>query len=155
MSKNVLRYWLLLQQGAAITLVSLVTVVYIVIRSSRVKDITFNPSDNSDLTHEKISVFLYEYKEIVDLMNSTIVEEKKLSFNHLKRLSKKRYVHLNAYYYKNEFIGICYFVKKNQNVYIYYLAIKPEFQNKGFGTMIIKHLNPNWNNIYVNMLLQL
>ena len=140
-------YWLVLQQGGLITLLSLGFVVYIVIRSSKVKDIEYNPIDDSNLTHEKISVFLFEYKEIKKLLEDSL-EEMNMTFRTIKNLSRRRYVHFNAYYYNKEFVGICIFTKKNKNIFIYYLKIKDSMKHKGYASMILKQLNPEVNNIY-------
>ncbi len=38
------------------------------------------------------------------------------------------------------FVGYTYMINFFQGSFIYYLAIEPEYQNKGYGTALLKHL---------------
>ena len=66
-------------------------------------------------------------------------------------LANKKYVHFNAYYYNDEFIGLCFFTKKKNKMFILYLAVNEKLKGMGYGSIILKSLEPSNNHIYLNV----
>lgn len=144
------RYYLVIQQGTSLVFITVIFVIIIFTRRKKIVDIYDDPTEG--LSHEKINVFLLEYLEIRKLLKDTIKEEDRIPFWKLKLLSNKKYIHFNAYYYDNEFIGFAFFTRDNENrFYLLYLVIKPEYQGMGYGTKILESFDLKHSSIYVSV----
>lgn len=64
----------------------------------------------------------------------------RLPFWLLKFKAKKENSDFYAIYDENEYIGLLYLTYYKDIVYVFYLAIDPSQQSKGYGSMVLQHL---------------
>ena len=89
------------------------------------------------LVSKKVNKKLDEYKIIKDLMLKEFPKNELLPMWLLFFLSKRKMVDFNAYYIKDEFVGISYSIVNCDMVFIFYLAVDDKSQSRGYGTQIL------------------
>lgn len=77
---------------------------------------------------------------VKDLYLNEFPDYERLPFWLLRYKSKKKNSDFYAIYDDNEYIGLLYLTYYKDIVYVFYLAIDPSHQSKGYGSKILQHL---------------
>lgn len=83
---------------------------------------------------------------IQELYESSFPEDEQVPFFHLKNQAETEISDIFGIYDKNNFIGLLVTVYYEDIIFLWYLAIKSDVQNKGYGSSILKkmiHKYPN------------
>ena len=85
-------------------------------------------------------------ENVRDLMEAVFPEDEIVSYQLLLDMSKKDGAYFQAFFDEGNFCGLAYWLTKDDLVYLFYLAVMPTAQSKGYGTQIlnsIKIQNPS------------
>ncbi len=74
------------------------------------------------------------------LMQAVFPPHDLVSYERLLDLAEKDGVFFQAFYDEGEFSGLAYWLAKDDLVYLFYLAVSPSRQSKGYGTQILNSL---------------
>lgn len=81
-----------------------------------------------------------ELPKVKDLYFEAFPKYERVPFWLLIYKSKKKNCDLYAIYDESEYIGFLYLTYYKDIVYVFYLAIDPSQQSKGYGSMVLQHL---------------
>ncbi len=74
------------------------------------------------------------------LMQAVFPSEELVSYERLLELAEQDGVFFQAFFDEDEFSGLAYWMAKDDLVYLFYLAVSPSRQSKGYGTQILNSL---------------
>lgn len=74
------------------------------------------------------------------LMQAVFPPEELVSYERLLELAEQDGVFFQAFFDEEEFSGLAYWMVKDDLVYLFYLAVSPTCQSKGYGTQILNSL---------------
>lgn len=96
-----------------------------------------------------------DFKEIKKIYKQSFLKEERIIMPYLFYLCKKENASFWAYYIDNNLCGMSYILTDNDFAFIFYLAIKEEYQNQGIGSKIIDSIKKVFNNktITINCLI--
>ena len=85
---------------------------------------------------------IYKIKELYE---SSFPEDEQVPFFHLEN---QAYTSISDIYgvYDHEFIGLLVNVYYEDILFLWYIAIEPKFQNKGYGSLILKQIQNSYPN---------
>lgn len=82
-----------------------------------------------------------EHKQLKKLYHTSFPREERLPFWYITHKTKKRNNNLFLIYDAAHFIGLLHEIEYNSIVFIGYLAVKSEYQGKGYGSRILHHVH--------------
>ena len=85
-------------------------------------------------------------KEIHPLYESSFPEDEKVPYFILKQQAKKSISDIIGVYDNNEFIGFVILVFDLDIVFLWYLAIREDKRNNGYGSQILQIINQTYSN---------
>lgn len=86
-----------------------------------------------------------DFKEIKKIYKQSFLKEERVVIPYLLYLCKKENASFWAYYIDNKLCGISYIITNDDFAFIFYLAIKEEFQNQGIGSKILDSIKKVFN----------
>ncbi len=89
-----------------------------------------------------------EYKndlsKIKELYESSFPEDEQVPFFHLENQANTKISDIFGIYDGNNFIGLLVTVYYEDIIFLWYLAIEPSVQNKGYGSLILKEMQKQY-----------
>ena len=101
------------------------------------------------LIGKKVNKKLKEYKNIRDLYMFSFSKEERVPYFYLKLFKNKKNIDFVAYYDNDEFIGFTYCVISSTYVFLFFLAIDPLKQSKGYGSKILEIIKDKYKDKYI------
>lgn len=97
------------------------------------------------LNQQKIINGHKDLEQIEELYNVSFPKEERAPFSILlDRINDDR-GELIAYYQEDVFVGFAYIVNKDDICFIFYLAVSPKFQGRGFGSEILSLIKEKYS----------
>lgn len=84
-------------------------------------------------------------KEIKNLYKQAFPLAERMPYFILKHKSKNKNADLFGIYEDNLFVGLWYAVTHKDVLFLYYLAIAPDFRGKGYGSRVLKQIEEKYS----------
>ncbi len=97
------------------------------------------------LKSRKVTKSLVNYSEIFDLINGAFPSYERLPSPILKLLANQDFVHFNAYYDEDVFVGMTYTIFSDKMVYVFYLAVSEDVRSLGYGSKILSFIKRKYS----------
>ncbi|MBO0441344.1 GNAT family N-acetyltransferase [Candidatus Enterococcus ikei] len=98
------------------------------------------------LKAKPVSRSLPEYSTIIDLFKMSFPTNEQFPIWLLRLLSCRKGIEFLAFYDKNKLCGFTYLVKKENTLFILYLATNNKIRSQGYGSKILNWINVQYKN---------
>lgn len=97
-----------------------------------------------------------DFKEVKKIYKQSFLKEERVIMPYLFYLLKKENANFWAYYIDNNLCGMSFILTDENFAFIFYFAIKKDFQNQGIGSKILESIKKVFNNkiIVLNCLIK-
>ena len=93
-------------------------------------------------------------KELIDLYNNTFPHDETVNILYLLYLRLRGKADFYAVEEDGKLIGLIYNVKNEKLVYLFYLIVKKEYRQKGYGSQILKLNNEYYKNKIITLTIE-
>lgn len=92
--------------------------------------------------------------ELEDLYLKSFPKEERIDFKLLTAKAKEGKGNFLGLFDDGDLAGLSYYTQFQETVYVFYIAIDPKYQSKGYGKLIIEYLFDNFQNKNVMLLVE-
>jgi len=90
---------------------------------------------------KKVSIFTKDFRKQKELQKRAFPKEEQYPFWVLRLMACRKGIDYFAHYDNDLFCGISYTSSTDKMMYVLYLAVNDKIRSKGYGTLMLKHLN--------------
>lgn len=100
---------------------------------------------------KKVCIFSPKHKEIIKMYKETFPSVERVGYWFLLLTAINNKGEFLGLYNNDKLIGFSYIVKRDEYYYLYYLCIKKEYRNKGYGSEALRYILKNKKTFFLDV----